>query len=137
VFTRALHLSLSWASSIQSIPPHSVSLRTIWILLYVRSLLGNVLVNKFPRKQILGNQSVASLRNNGWGCVFYIVRTQQRENNGIMQTLSEQQLGEYTCAQAVTSAAIETVFSMGSVQTAYKRSECSDRISSRAVTRQS
>jgi hypothetical protein len=31
----------------------------------------------------------------------------------------------------------ETVFSMGSVQSAYKRSECSDRVSLRAVTSQS
>ena len=32
VFTSALHLSLSWASSIQSIPPHSTSWRAILIL---------------------------------------------------------------------------------------------------------
>jgi hypothetical protein len=32
VFTRALHWSLSWARSIQSIPPHPTSLRSILIL---------------------------------------------------------------------------------------------------------
>jgi hypothetical protein len=32
VFTRALHLSLSWARSIQSIPSHPISLRSILIL---------------------------------------------------------------------------------------------------------
>jgi hypothetical protein len=32
VFTRALHWSLSWASSIQSIPLHTISLRSILIL---------------------------------------------------------------------------------------------------------
>jgi hypothetical protein len=32
VFTRALHWSLSWARSIQSIPSHSISLRSILIL---------------------------------------------------------------------------------------------------------
>jgi hypothetical protein len=32
VFTRALHWSLSCARSIQSIPPHSISLRSILIL---------------------------------------------------------------------------------------------------------
>jgi hypothetical protein len=34
------------------------------ILLHVYPLLGNGLVNKFPRRQILGKQSVAGLRNN-------------------------------------------------------------------------
>jgi hypothetical protein len=32
VFTRALHWSLSWARSIQAIPPHPLSLRSILIL---------------------------------------------------------------------------------------------------------
>jgi hypothetical protein len=32
VFTRALHWSLSWARSIQSIPSHPISLRSILIL---------------------------------------------------------------------------------------------------------
>jgi hypothetical protein len=34
------------------------------VLLHVRPLLGNGLVNKFPRRQILVKQSVARLRNN-------------------------------------------------------------------------
>jgi hypothetical protein len=34
------------------------------ILLHVHPLLGNGLVNKFPRRQILGKQSVGKLRNN-------------------------------------------------------------------------
>jgi hypothetical protein len=33
VFTRALHCSLSWARSIQSIPSHPISIRSILILL--------------------------------------------------------------------------------------------------------
>jgi hypothetical protein len=32
VFTRALHWSLPWARSIQSMPPHPISLRSILIL---------------------------------------------------------------------------------------------------------
>jgi hypothetical protein len=39
--------------------------------------------------------------------------------------------------EAVTSSTIKTVFSVGSVQSAYKRSDCGDRIHSRAVTSQS
>jgi hypothetical protein len=35
-----------------------------YILLHVHPLLGNGSVKKFPRKQILGKQSVATLRNN-------------------------------------------------------------------------
>jgi hypothetical protein len=31
-FTRACQLSLPWASSIQSIPPHHTSWRSVWIL---------------------------------------------------------------------------------------------------------
>jgi hypothetical protein len=77
------------------------------------------------------------MRNSRWGCVFYVVRTEQLWNNGVMQPVCKQQLGKQTSAWAVTSATIETVFSMGSVQSAYKRSECSDRICSGAVTSQS
>jgi hypothetical protein len=32
VFTKAIHWSLSWATSIQTIPPYSISLRSILIL---------------------------------------------------------------------------------------------------------
>jgi hypothetical protein len=34
------------------------------VLLHVHPLLGNVLVNKFPRTQILGKESIVRLRNN-------------------------------------------------------------------------
>jgi hypothetical protein len=34
----------------------------MYILLHVHSLLGIVLVNKFPQRQILGKQSIARLR---------------------------------------------------------------------------
>jgi hypothetical protein len=40
-------------------------------------------------------------------------------SNGSVNTLRRKQL---------TSPTIETVFSVGSVQSAYKRSECSDRV---------
>jgi hypothetical protein len=46
VFTRALHWSLSWAKSIQSIPFHPISLRSI--LTYV---LVNILNTKFHQSQ--------------------------------------------------------------------------------------
>jgi hypothetical protein len=41
-------------------------------MLHVHPLLGNVLVNKFPRKEILGNQSVAKLCNNKGSYVFRV-----------------------------------------------------------------
>jgi hypothetical protein len=69
-----------------------------YILLHVHPLLGNVLVKKFPRKQIFGKQSVARLRNNRWGYVFYVVRAKQRRNNGVMQPVSKQRLGKHTPA---------------------------------------
>jgi hypothetical protein len=37
------------------------------VSLHVHPLLGNRLVNKFPRRQILGKQSVDRLRNNRGG----------------------------------------------------------------------
>jgi hypothetical protein len=43
------------------------------ILLHVRLLLSNVLVNKFQRRQILGKQSVSKSRNNRRSCVFHVV----------------------------------------------------------------
>jgi hypothetical protein len=43
------------------------------ILLHVHPLLGDVLINEFPRRQLLGKQSVARLRNNKGGCIFYVV----------------------------------------------------------------
>jgi hypothetical protein len=57
----------------------------ILILLHVHPLLGNVLVNEFPRRQ-----SVARLRNNKGGCVVYVVRAKQQLNNGVMQSASKQ-----------------------------------------------
>jgi hypothetical protein len=42
------------------------------VLLHVRPLLGNVLVNKFPQRQILGKQSVVRLRNNIGSPVFRV-----------------------------------------------------------------
>jgi hypothetical protein len=96
-----------------------------------------VLVNKFPQRQILDKQFVAWLRNNRWGNVFYVVRVKQRWNNGVMQLVSKQRLDKHTSAQAMTPTTIETVFSVGAVQSAYKRSECGDRVSSREVTSQS
>jgi hypothetical protein len=38
----------------------------------VNALLGNILVNKFPGRQIFGKQSVARLRNNRGSCVFRV-----------------------------------------------------------------
>jgi hypothetical protein len=41
-------------------------------------LLGNVLVNKSPQRQILGKQSFARLCNNSWGCFFYAICAKQQ-----------------------------------------------------------
>jgi hypothetical protein len=68
------------------------------ILLHVHPLLGNGLVNKFPRRQILGKQFVARLRNNRRGCVFYAGCAEQRWNNGVMQPVSKQRLCKHTSA---------------------------------------
>jgi hypothetical protein len=58
-----------------------------------------------PRKHLPKNAP----RNNGRTCVFYVMTSR---NNGGSRVF-----------YAVTSPTIETVFSMGSVQSAYKRSE--------------
>jgi hypothetical protein len=58
-------------------------------MLYVRPLLGNVLVNKFPRRQILGKQSVAKLRNNRGGCVFFVVRATPSADKWPMNSQSD------------------------------------------------
>jgi hypothetical protein len=71
-------------------------------------------------------------RNSRWGCVFYVVHAEQWWNNRVMQPIYKQWLCKHTL---VAPATIETVFSVGSGQSAYKRSECSD--SSRAVMSQS
>jgi hypothetical protein len=62
---------------------------SLYILLHVHSLLGNVLINKFPRREILGKQSVAMLRNNKEGCVFYVVRATPNAVNGPMNSQSD------------------------------------------------
>jgi hypothetical protein len=43
-----------------------------FILLHVHILLGNVLVKKFPQRQILGKKSVARAGNNRESCVFFV-----------------------------------------------------------------
>jgi hypothetical protein len=45
------------------------------ILLLVHPLVGNGLVNKFPRRQIFGKQSVARLRNNRGTSVNILMAT--------------------------------------------------------------
>jgi hypothetical protein len=58
----------------QYIPPKHYGW-TLKTLLHVHSLLGNGLANEFPRRQILGKQSVARLRNNSDNkSVFSVVR---------------------------------------------------------------
>jgi hypothetical protein len=37
-------------------------------------------------------------RNNRWGCVVYVVRAEQRWNNGVKQAVSTQRLGKHTSA---------------------------------------
>jgi hypothetical protein len=48
------------------------------VLLHVHPLLGNELVNEFPRRQTPGKQSVARLRNIRGGCFFYVIRAKQQ-----------------------------------------------------------
>jgi hypothetical protein len=50
------------------------------ILLHVCTLLGNVLVNKFPRSQILCKQSVARSRNNRANVYSWLLGNNQRAN---------------------------------------------------------
>ena len=53
-FTSARHVSISWASSIQSIPPHSTSSRSVLILSSIRRLAlpSSVLPSGFPTKTL-------------------------------------------------------------------------------------
>jgi hypothetical protein len=44
----------------------------------VHPLLGNVLVNEFPLRQILDKESVTTLRNNRGGCVFHVTHAKQQ-----------------------------------------------------------
>jgi hypothetical protein len=55
-----------------------------YVLLHAHPLLGSVLVNKFPRRPILGKQSVARLLNNSRGCVLYVVRSKQQQEQGCL-----------------------------------------------------
>jgi hypothetical protein len=79
--------------------------KKIITLLHVHTLLGNRLVNKFPRRQILDKQSVARLRNYRRGCVFYVFRTKASAGNVPMNSQSD----------------TWHVFSVGSVPRGYKR----------------
>jgi hypothetical protein len=64
-------------------------LHSPYILLHVHTLLGNVLVNKFPRRQILCKQSDVRLRNNRGGCIFYVVRATPSSGNGPVNSQSD------------------------------------------------
>jgi hypothetical protein len=75
------------------------------IILHVHPLLGNRLLNKFPRRQILGKQSVARLRRIWGGCVFYFVCATPSAGNGQMISQSDRW----------------HVFSVGFVPRRYKR----------------
>jgi hypothetical protein len=57
----------------------SLSVLTWKLLLHTHPLLGNGLVNKFPRREILGKQSIARLRNNSRKrSVFSVVHAMPR-----------------------------------------------------------
>jgi hypothetical protein len=58
-------------------------------MLHVHPLLGNVLVNELPRRQILDKQSVARLCRNRGGCVLRVVRSKQQLSS-VMQFVSKQ-----------------------------------------------
>jgi hypothetical protein len=63
VFTRAIHLSLFWASSIYSIPPYAISLRSI-LILFTHLRLGlpsDLFISCFPTS-ILYASLVISMR---------------------------------------------------------------------------
>jgi hypothetical protein len=74
LYIHALSLTLK-GDQILQVSEHKMQRK---ILLHVHPLLGNVLGNKFPRRQTFGKQSVARLRNNRRGCVFYVVRAKQQ-----------------------------------------------------------
>jgi hypothetical protein len=95
LFSTCLFFFLARNHTMDSLRANLVS-PCAYILLHVHQLLGNVLVNKFPRRQILCKQSAARLRNNKRDCVFYVVRAEQRWNNGVMHPVSKQRLGKYT-----------------------------------------
>jgi hypothetical protein len=83
----------------QSCSTHSVKYICIHLSLYnivTRIPIARQRVGKqVPRRQILNKQSIARLRNNRWGCVFYFVRAEQRWNNGVMQPVPNQRLSKH------------------------------------------
>jgi hypothetical protein len=83
---------------------------------------------------LTGNSSVNTAQHATIDEAVFLCRPRRA---AVDQPVSKQRLGKHTTGQAVTSAIIETVFSVGSVRSACKRSECSDRVSSGAVTSQS
>jgi hypothetical protein len=58
-------------------------------MLHVHPLLGNGLVKKFPRRQILGRQSVTRLRNNRGRCVSYGFSSTSSAGNGPINSQSD------------------------------------------------
>jgi hypothetical protein len=61
MLTRALHLSISWARSVQSIPSHPISLRPILILSYVLVFLVFSFLLDFPRDHFICSYTVNSI----------------------------------------------------------------------------
>jgi hypothetical protein len=60
---------------------YTIRIETVWyVLLHVYPLLGNGLVKKFPRRQILGKQSVARSRNNKTNAYSSLLGNNQRAN---------------------------------------------------------
>jgi hypothetical protein len=57
--------------------------KNLMLLLHVHPLLGNGLVNKFPRRQILGKQSVARSRNNRTSVYSSLLGNNQRINGQV------------------------------------------------------
>jgi hypothetical protein len=68
-----------------------------YILLHVHPLLGNVLVNKFREDRFLVNSPLLDYGTTD-EAVFYVVRAEQRWNNGGLHPVSKQRLGKHTSA---------------------------------------
>jgi hypothetical protein len=83
---RILHIYESYAHSVCCVYVFTID---TYILLHVHPLVGNGLVNKFPRRQILVKQPFASLRNSRGGCVFCVVRATPSTGNGPMNSHSD------------------------------------------------
>jgi hypothetical protein len=56
---------------------------SVYMLLHVHPLLGNGVVNKFPRRQILGKESVARSRNNRTNVYSSLLGNNQRANGQV------------------------------------------------------